>query len=406
MNSSTCCADTRRKRTPDPESGGESKARIPTVDILPPAQALHQECTGCKACVTQCAFLQKNGTPGDIAASLLAGNTTVDPFLCSLCNLCTAVCPSNIAPGLFFLEMRRRVVARDQLPLKPYGAILGYESRGNSRLFSWYGLPTGCDTVFFPGCSLPGTRAETTWKLFQQLKKQLPHLGVVLDCCHKPSHDLGRQPFFLTQFSTMQDRLIKHGVRRIIVACPNCFKVFQEYGQGLTIQTAWEILAAPLASTVNPPASAIARRRITIHDPCPLRHHQEAHQAVRVLLAGLGLEIHEMRHSRNRTICCGEGGAVGAISPDLAQKWGEIRKHEAGDDLIITYCAGCVGYLARAGMKVAHLGDLVINPKKALAGKSSEARAPWTYLNRIRLKRKLQKALQGKKGGQKKFQIP
>lgn len=352
------------------------------------AQALHRDCTRCQACVTRCAFLQKNGTPGDIAASLLAGESTVDPFECSLCNLCTAVCPTRIAPEAFFLELRRQ--AADQLPLKPYASILGYERRGSSRLFSWYGLPTGCDTVFFPGCTLPGTRAETTWRIYEQLKEQIPHLGVVLDCCHKPSHDLGRQHSFLSHFEAMQERLLSHGVRHIVVACPNCHKIFHGYGQGLSVRTAWEILAE---GTPHSPHPAVPRGRITVHDPCPLRDHEEVYQAVRTLFPRLGLEVREMRHSGNRTICCGEGGSVEVVNPEMAGKWGEIRKMEAGDDLIITYCAGCASFLAAAGMKVVHLADLLVNPERALAGKARVDRSPWTYLNRIRLKRRVQKAI-------------
>ncbi len=354
------------------------------------AQALHQGCTRCQACVSQCAFLQKNGTPGDIAASLLAGDSTVDPFACSLCNLCTAVCPAQIAPESLFLEMRRQVMACDKRPNRRYAPILNYERRGSSRLFSWYHLPTGCDTVFFPGCTLPGTRPETTWSIYQQLNEQIPHLGMILDCCHKPSHDLGRQDSFLTWFEDMRDWLIRHGVRHIIIACPNCYKVFHGYGQGLTVQTAWEILAG---NDIEPISPAIAHDRITVHDPCPLRNHQDAHQAVRTILSRLGMKVREMRHSRKHTICCGEGGSVALVNPDMAGKWGDIRKIEAGDDLVVTYCAGCAGFLTRAGIKVVHLGDLLVNPAKALAGKAAVAGAPRTYLNRIRLKRRLQKAI-------------
>ncbi|MFH2121886.1 MAG: (Fe-S)-binding protein [Pseudomonadota bacterium] len=358
------------------------------------AQVLHQECTRCQACVSQCAFLQENGTPGDIAASLLAGGSTVNAFECSLCNLCTAVCPAPITPGIFFLEMRRQIVARNKIPSKSYSTILTYERRGSSRLFSWYGLPSGCDTVFFPGCTLPGTRPETTWQLYQQLNEQIPHLGVVLDCCHKPSHDLGRQQYFLTWFEDMRDCLIRHGVRHIIVACPNCYKVFHAYGQSLTVRTVWEILAE---TQINPPHPAIIPdRRITVHDPCPLRDHEDVQQAVRTILPRLDLKIREMRHSGKRTICCGEGGSVGFVNRDMAAQWGEIRRMEAGDDLIITYCAGCAAFLARAGMRVVHLGDLLVNPAKALSGKASVARAPKTYLNRIRLKKRLQRTILNK----------
>ena len=359
------------------------------VAIHHQAQALHQRCTRCRACVSHCAFLQKNGTPGEIAASLLAGDSAVDPFECSLCHLCTALCPAQIAPGDFFLEMRRQVAAHNQLPTRRYAPILKYEKRGSSRLFSWYGLPTNCNTVFFPGCTLPGTRPETTWSIYQQLKKNIPHLGMVLDCCHKPSHDLWRQDSFLIWFTDMRDWLIRHGVRHIIVACPNCYKIFHEYGQGLNVRTAWEIFAEIKFAPTHP---VIAHGQITIHDPCPLRDHQDAQQAVRTILHRLGLKVQEMRHSKKHNICCGEGGSVGLINPDMAGKWGEKRKREAGNDLVITYCAGCAGFLAKAGIKVVNLGDLLINPQKALARKASVAGAPKTYLNRIRLKRRLQKA--------------
>jgi len=355
------------------------------------AETLQRECTRCNVCVSQCAFLQKNGTPGDIAASLLAGDPKCDPFACSLCNLCTAVCPAKIAPGDFFLEMRRQVMVRDKLPSRRYNSILKYERCGSSRLFSWYGLPTGCNTIFFPGCTLPGTRPETTWSIYQQLKEAIPHLGIVLDCCHKPSHDLGRQHCFLTWFEDMRDWLIRQGVRHIIVACPNCYKIFQGYGQGLTVRTAWEVLAA---IKIEPTHPAIPHGRITVHDPCPLRDHQDVQQAVRKILLRLGLKVREMRHSGKHTLCCGEGGSVDCVNPDMAGKWGKIRKLEAGGDLVITYCAGCAGFLAKAGIKVVHLGDLLVNPEKALTGKASVARAPRTYLNRISLKRRLQKAIQ------------
>ena len=326
--------------------------------------------------------------PGDIGASLLAGEAPIDPFECSLCNLCTAVCPADIDPGTFFLEQRRQVA--DQLPLKPYATILDYERRGSSPLFSWYGLPTGCDTVFFPGCTLPGTRPEATWWLYQQLSKQVPHLGVILDCCHKPSHDLGRQPFFVDHFTAIRARLITAGVRRIIVACPNCYKVFQEYADGLTVRTAWEFLAE---SFPDVHLSAVTKGQVTVHDPCPLRDHQQAQEAVRSLISDQGLKIREMCHSGSRTVCCGEGGSVGFVHPELAGQWGKIRRQEAGDDLVITYCAGCDAFLTRSGMKTIHLADLLANPAKALSGKATASRAPWTYLNRIRLKKRLQKAL-------------
>ncbi len=357
--------------------------------IMQQAKTLDEGCTRCQACVSHCAFLQKNGTPGDIAAALLAGKAVIDPFECSLCNLCSAVCPVAIDPGAFFLDQRRQVVKRDQPSFKAYSSILKYEQRGSSRLFSCYSLPTDCDTVFFPGCTLPGTRPETAWSLYQQLQKDIPQLGMVLDCCHKPSHDLGRQDDFRRWLAKMHDLLLRSGIRHLIVACPNCYKIFHEYGHGLTVRTAWEIIAETAS---EPPLVLRSADRITVHDPCPLRDHQDIQQAVRTILLGLGLKIREMEHSGPRTICCGEGGAVAVLNPELAGQWGAVRQMEAGNDLVISYCAGCTAFLARTGLPTVHLGDLLVNPEQALAGKAPVARAPMTYLNRIKLKRRLQKA--------------
>jgi len=98
-------------------------------------------------------------------------------------------------------------------------------------------LPEACQTILFPGCTLTGTRPDTTLKLLNYLKKIYPRLGIVLDCCCKPSHDLGRQTFFHEMFSEMQKYLIDHGIKNVITACPNCYQMFNHYGSPLEVTT-------------------------------------------------------------------------------------------------------------------------------------------------------------------------
>ena len=63
-------------------------------------------------------------------------------------------------------------------------------------------------------------------KLYEYLNKTIPGLGIVLDCCTKPSHDLGREGYFNSMFQEMKDFLVQNGVGGEMVACPNCFKIF------------------------------------------------------------------------------------------------------------------------------------------------------------------------------------
>ncbi len=351
-------------------------------------------CTQCKACVRQCAFLARYGTPGQIALATLSGQDGADPYACSLCGLCGAVCPEKLSPAALFLAMRRHSVDRGQTDLARYAAITAYERRGHSALFSWY-PPGGCRKVFFPGCTLPGTRPQITWRFFQALRQDIPDLGVVLDCCHKPSHDLGRQDYFLERFGAITRRLAGLGVEEVLVACPNCYKIFAAYGGPLKVTTIYEALARIEAD----PGPGTCR--VTVHDPCPLRHEPGIQDAVRVLLASRGVGVREMQNAGRSTLCCGEGGSVGFHNPALAKAWGEKRKGQARGDCIVTYCAGCAEFLGRL-TRVSHLGEILFEPEKALAGKCRAAKAPVTYLHRLLLKRRLEKlfrsAQQGKKG--------
>jgi Fe-S oxidoreductase len=345
-----------------------------------------ETCINCKLCQKECAFLRKYGKPKKIADSYDPSDQGHQrmPFECSLCQLCHAVCPVGARPTDMFLQMRCESVDRGNGSFVEHGGLLAYEKRGTSKKYSYYGLPQGCDTVFFPGCTLPGTRPDKTYALYQELKERILSLGVVLDCCTKISHDLGRERFFQAMFEEMKSYLIEKGVRRVLVACPNCHKIFSHYGGELRVKTVYEILAENGAHS-GQRLSGVVR----VHDPCSFRSEEKVHAALRELVRKKGLEIEEMVHSGKKTLCCGEGGAVGCVATPFSEEWGEIRKTEAEQKRIITCCAGCAGYLNRR-TPTSHVLDLLYEPEAALAGKAKVSTAPITYLNRIRLKKRFQ----------------
>jgi Fe-S oxidoreductase len=354
---------------------------------------IRERCTECGACTKTCAFLSHYGTPKAIASGFdfTSPRHQAIAYECSLCSLCSAVCPEKLDPFRLFLEIRRQYVDGGHFDESAYGAILGYEKRGTSPLFSWYGLPEGCDTVFFPGCSLPGTRPEVTWRIYQDLQKTVPALGIVLDCCTKPSHDLGRQAHFDSVFGEMIDYLTRQGVKQVLVACPNCFKIFQHHGNGISVKTVYGFIHA----NGHAAPSRNGGREVSVHDPCALRNELPVHQAVRGLLSGLGLKVTEMKHRGRRTVCCGEGGMVGFVKPEFAKGWATIREHETAGRPIVAYCAGCTGFLNQV-VPTIHIADLLYRPEAALNGNLKVSRAPFTYLNRILLKRRLKKELNPK----------
>ncbi len=80
------------------------------------------------------------------------------------------------------------------------------------------------------------------------------------------------------------------------------------------------------------------------------------------------------------------------MKPQFAKAWGEIRRREAQGRPMVAYCSGCTGFLNRVSPTI-HIADLLYRPEAALNGNVRVARAPFTYLNRILLKRRLKREL-------------
>lgn len=350
-------------------------------------ELMAEECVACGICVKQCAFLQTNGTPRDIAQRYSPDNPgdLAMPFACHLCGLCGAVCPKNIEPARLFLEMRREAVARWRGDFPQHKRILAYERRGSSQRYSCHALPENCHSIFFPGCTLPGIKPALTLKLIHWLREQEPDMGVVLDCCAKPSHDLGRQLEFQSRFLRLRDTLVNNGVHTVYTACPNCFKVFSEYGHPLETRLVYEFLN----QRWKPQATRL-QGEVAVHDPCPLRLETRCHEAVRTLVRMSGLRIKKLDHERDKAICCGEGGSVSHMVPEFAQAWTELRADEARDAPVVTYCAGCMLFL-RQSMRTFHVLDLLITPEQTMAGREKTAPVYMRDYNRLRLKARLRK---------------
>jgi uncharacterized membrane protein YdjX (TVP38/TMEM64 family) len=99
-----------------------------------------------------------------------------------------------------------------------------------------------------------------------------------------------------------------------------------------------------------------------------------------------------MPHSGEKALCCGEGGAVCSVSPDISKKWGELRRQETNGNRAITYCAGCASLLNKS-TPTSHIIDLLFEPESTLKGKAKVSQGPVTNWNRLRLKNQLKNTL-------------
>ncbi|WP_432738430.1 (Fe-S)-binding protein [Maridesulfovibrio sp. FT414] len=343
-----------------------------------------ETCIDCGRCNSECLFLSDMGSPAAFALEGLSSDealnrNAVKTYECSMCGLCSAVCPVDAEPAAMFGGLRFLAQERGLFDLKQYSPLLSYERTGRSFLFRGSIIPKGCTTAFFPGCTLPALFPRAVKNAFAALRQNDASFGLIFNCCSKPSKMLGLKERHETALSGLAAELRCRGIKRIVTSCPNCHVTLKEYGPDFEVSSIFEEL---LEKQI--PTRPSYLQQITVHDPCVIRDEHSIHRAVRTLLTRSGADITEMKHCGSTTICCGEGGAVNFHKPANAQEWRNKRIAEARETgrPMVSYCAGCVNQL-NSGHPTVHLLDLLMVERNQIPDLRG---FPRNYINRLILK--------------------
>ena len=359
-----------------------------------------EECTDCGACVKVCGFLKHYcDSPKELAKRFVRNplESIEALYSCSLCGLCQRICQLDLYPGGMCHETRKKVFQPLRGKRLPDDFVYDYvtprlESTRYHQIFSTssiFALSRGPDegegsmpkSVFFPGCSLPAYSPDLVQKAYRYLREKIPGIGVVLNCCGKPSKDMGDMDRFRRVFNGTLDEFARLGVEEVVLACINCHKTFTE-NSDIKVRTIYEVM---VEKGLPEPASD-GGRQVTIHDSCPARYRPEIREAVRALVTRLGYDIHELRFKNELTQCCGGGGCAPSGNTTLADRHTRDRAAQARGP-VITYCAHCRERFS-SQVPALHILDLVFgfSYMKPLA----EAHDGWrNWLGRWVLKRKL-----------------
>ena len=146
-----------------------------------------EKCINCGICISGCAFLQKHGSPLQIAEYALSSESggnecSINAYECSLCSLCSAICPVEADPATMFMHLRDHAQTNNIFKLNKHSSLLSYEKMGGKFPFKDNITPSGCETVFFPGCTLPALFPEATLAVYSTLKKNDKLCGLTLNC--------------------------------------------------------------------------------------------------------------------------------------------------------------------------------------------------------------------------------
>lgn len=312
---------------------------------------------------------------------------------CTTCGACVEQCPVDIEHVDAIVDMRRyQNLIESAFPAELGGLFKNLENKGNpwgmaarARLDWAKDLPFDVkilgqdvesadevDYLFWVGCA--GAYEDRAKKTTRAVAELLDAAGVSFailgdgeSCTGDSARRAGNE--FLFQMLAQQnvETLNEVGATKIVVTCAHCFNTIKnEYPQlggtyevlhhtQLLNRLVRDKLLVPVARPDQAPGTpapkstakdvASTAPTVTYHDPCYLGRHNDVYAPPRELIGALpGVEFTEMDRTREKSFCCGAGGARMWMEEKLGTRINTNRTEEAiatGAERIAIGCPFC-----------------------------------------------------------------
>ena len=343
----------------------------------------------------------------------VAEGGVIDPdvlWSCTTCGACVEQCPVDIEHIDHIVDMRRyQVMVESAFPSEAAGLLKNLENKGNpwgmnarARTEWTKGLDfkvpvvgkdveslSEVDYLFWVGCAgALDDKAQKTTRAVAELLHiadvKFAILGQAETCTGDPARRMGAEFVFQMLAAENVENLKEAGATKVVATCPHCFNTLgREYGQlGLELDVVHHTqLLDELVSTGKLKPAVSLNQTATYHDPCYLGRHNKVYTPPRELLTrGAGLKLTEMTRSKERSFCCGAGGARMWMEETIGKRINDERSEEAlalKTDVIATGCPFCKTMLsdsvtakqtagtAPADVEVIDIAQLLVRTMKA-----------------------------------------
>ena len=287
-------------------------------------------------------------------------------YRCTLCGECSVSCPVSIDAKRLWAGLRETLVEMGHFPeaakRMKTNVLLSHNVSGdeNEERTEWLEfldeLPDHhyrkekAQVVFFVGCvasffpmvqKIPLAFVE----ILNKTEVDFALLGGEEWCCGFPLIGAGMKKEAEVLIQHNLEEMKKKEVEKVVFACPSCYHTWME-----EYQTDIEIFHSSqfIKKLIEEGKIRLKEKKIkvTYHDPCDLGRASGVYEAPREILRSIpGVELIEMKGNRDHCKCCGGGGNLEMVDPDLSAALAQAKIEEiqaTGAETVITSCQQCV----------------------------------------------------------------
>jgi Fe-S oxidoreductase/nitrate reductase gamma subunit len=288
---------------------------------------------------------------------------------CTTCMACVQECPVMIEHLDSIVDMRRNLVLTEsQFPSGLNNVFKSLETNFTPWAFSsadraeWaegLGIKTmaedqNCEYLFWVGCAGSFDDrykkvSQAFAKLMQKAAIEFRILGTQEKCNGDTARRLGNE--YLAQMFMMEnvETLNHYKVQKIVTACPHCYhslkNEYKQFGGYYEVLHHTELIDEMITSG-KITLKQNGKSNVTYHDSCYLGRYNEVYDAPRKSLNGVkGINLLEMKRSKDRGFCCGAGGGRMFLEDEEGGRINEERTREAletGANTIASACPFCM----------------------------------------------------------------
>lgn len=242
-------------------------------------------------------------------------------------------------------------------------------------------LKPSADLIYFVGCvaslyPMVSGVPQGFAQILDKLNVNYSILGGEEWCCGFPLLSAGANAndAIIHQLASHNvNKVHEMGARTVVTACPSCYHVWKEVNPSLVDGFDLEVLHSTDFLNVEMNKSSLRQnsidRIVTYHDPCDLGRLAGIFDEPRRLIQAIpGLQLVEMKHHGRDALCCGGGGDLEIVDPQLSAAIARKRLDEAidtGAQAIVTACQQCKRTLLTSArknqlrLKVLDIGELI-----------------------------------------------